>query len=138
MVHALLALGFAALAGAGTEFLIAGGCIGTREDLQLLAERIHGAVGTQTLNVDGDVVPLRCSVGVALSTPGDDVETLISEADRALYAAKRQGRDRVCWDTGTLPHQRTASDRLSGASGAVPQPAPDRTPAGPFRRNEPI
>jgi diguanylate cyclase (GGDEF)-like protein len=91
----------------GDEFLIAGGCIGTRDDLQVLAERIHAAVGAQTLTVNGDTVSLRCCIGVALSAPGDNVETLIHEADRALYAAKRHGRDRVAWENA-IPVPRAA------------------------------
>ncbi len=89
----------------GDEFLVAGRCIGTRDDLQVLAERIHTAVGQQTLTVDGQTVSLRCCIGVALSSPGDDVETLIHEADRALYAAKRHGRNRVSWESA-IPAQR--------------------------------
>lgn len=34
-----------------------------------------------------------CSAGLAVSEPGDDVASLIARADRALYEAKRGGRD---------------------------------------------
>jgi diguanylate cyclase len=35
------------------------------------------------------------SVGVAILKPGDDTDSLIERADVCLYAAKRNGRNRV-------------------------------------------
>jgi diguanylate cyclase (GGDEF)-like protein len=49
--------------------------------------------------VNGDVafarqrIPLRASIGVALSEPGElDAEAVLSRADAAMYAAKRRAR----------------------------------------------
>lgn len=39
--------------------------------------------------------PVTVSIGVTASTPGDDVSSLYSRADRALYIAKKGGRNRV-------------------------------------------
>ena len=36
---------------------------------------------------------VTCSAGLAVAEPGDNVESLIARADRALYEAKRDGRD---------------------------------------------
>lgn len=46
--------------------------------------------------------PLRAtfSAGVAQLAPGSDAEDLLRRADRALYAAKEQGRNRVVADVG--------------------------------------
>ncbi len=42
------------------------------------------------------VVPVTASIGVAVTGPElNDVRTLISAADAALYEAKARGRDRV-------------------------------------------
>jgi diguanylate cyclase (GGDEF)-like protein len=57
-----------------------------------LADRLRNAVQAQ---FEGEPA-VTVSVGVADLRPGmEDGATLFSEADRALYAAKRQGRDKV-------------------------------------------
>ena len=38
---------------------------------------------------------LTLSIGVASFEPGDSTDTLFSRVDRALYTAKRNGRNRV-------------------------------------------
>lgn len=56
-----------------------------------VAERLRDAVGTMALPV-----PVTLSVGVsALPEAAATDEELVTTADRALYAAKRAGRDRV-------------------------------------------
>lgn len=50
------------------------------------------------ISQDGHSVLLSCSIGVSAQLPGLDsgrAETLVEEADMALYAAKRAGRGRV-------------------------------------------
>jgi diguanylate cyclase (GGDEF)-like protein len=60
-----------------------------------LADRLRRAVQAQ---FEGEPA-VTLSVGVADLQPGiEDGATLFSEADRALYAAKRQGRDSVAAD----------------------------------------
>jgi diguanylate cyclase (GGDEF)-like protein len=54
-------------------------------DAQTVLERMRRATpGTVT-----------CSLGVAERRPGDTAESLLLRADRALYRAKREGRDRL-------------------------------------------
>ncbi len=36
-----------------------------------------------------------CSAGITVAAPGEDAETIVARADRALYEAKAAGRDRV-------------------------------------------
>jgi PleD family two-component response regulator len=43
----------------------------------------------------GDNEPLTVSIGVAIRTPADTVQSLIERADQAMYAAKLGGRNRV-------------------------------------------
>ena len=50
------------------------------------------------------VVQLSVSVGVANRAAGDtDVQQLVERADKALYSAKRMGRDQVRSETSAKP-----------------------------------
>jgi diguanylate cyclase (GGDEF)-like protein len=56
--------------------------------------RLH--IATSPLTVNGHLLRMRVSIGVAALGDGvTDLGALLREADRALYAAKRAGRDRV-------------------------------------------
>jgi putative nucleotidyltransferase with HDIG domain len=51
----------------------------------------------------GLAVPITVSIGIATAEPGGSAEELVREANRALFAAKRLGRDRcVVHDAETL------------------------------------
>ena len=45
--------------------------------------------------LDGTVLPITASIGLAIATPDDSAESLIERADRALYTSKAGGRNRV-------------------------------------------
>jgi diguanylate cyclase (GGDEF)-like protein len=62
---------------------------------QLLAERIRRAVELREFRLERLAIKITVSVGVAQLGPKDDMPILIERADRALYAAKAQGRNRV-------------------------------------------
>ena len=71
----------------GDEFLV--GLVETELAAAIdVAERVR-------LQLAGGVPPITLSVGVAVPTQDDTVETLVARADRAMYAAKEVGRDRV-------------------------------------------
>jgi len=61
-----------------------------------LAERVRAALRERSFRGrDGAVFAVTCSFGVAQHRPGEGERQLFSQADRALYAAKRLGKDRV-------------------------------------------
>lgn len=65
-------------------------------DAVTVAERIRVAARDLVVQSDGNSpVSFTISVGVAVVTPDETVEQTMSRADRALYAAKHEGRDRV-------------------------------------------
>jgi diguanylate cyclase (GGDEF)-like protein len=55
-----------------------------------LAERLREAVAA----ADFGGIPVTISTGIAQWQPGDSSDTALARADRALYAAKHQGRNR--------------------------------------------
>jgi diguanylate cyclase (GGDEF)-like protein len=63
---------------------------------ELTAERIRRAFEAREIHIDDEVLTCTVSVGVA---PGRskslDFDTMLSAADKALYVAKRAGRNRV-------------------------------------------
>lgn len=64
----------------------------------LAAERLCRTVVALPFLVDGQEISLTLSIGVATFHPVShpDPSSLIADADRALYLAKRRGRNRVC------------------------------------------
>lgn len=60
-----------------------------------ISERVRTHVSGAPIHVDDKNVPLTISQGVALARPEDDLSSILGRADKALYAAKEAGRDRV-------------------------------------------
>jgi diguanylate cyclase (GGDEF)-like protein len=93
----------------GDEFVV--GWLG-RHDSEapaLLATRIAELISHSVVEGEGCSRKLGCSIGVAVSEPGDrTVESLIERADHALYVAKANGRGQVRWfeaaETALLSH----------------------------------
>jgi len=63
-----------------------------------LAERIRTAVMESPLHEEGETITLAVSIGVTCLRPGDTVNAMFERADRRLYSAKEQGRNRVVAD----------------------------------------
>jgi diguanylate cyclase (GGDEF)-like protein len=79
----------------GEEFLLLLPHTGLAGALEL-AEGLRAHVATMSLELDGQVQPITVSIGAAERTAADrDVAALVRRADRALYEAKRAGRNRV-------------------------------------------
>jgi diguanylate cyclase (GGDEF)-like protein len=80
----------------GEEFAVLLRNVGSERELAERAERLRRAVEEVPI-VDGDLrVDLTISVGCALASDGSQtLDTLLETADRCLYAAKHEGRNRV-------------------------------------------
>jgi len=78
----------------GEEFLVIAPET-SAEDATALAERILDGVRIRPFWAGGRRFDVTVSAGVAACEPEDDTDLLLARADRALYAAKEQGRDRV-------------------------------------------
>lgn len=76
----------------GEEFVIA--MPGTRpQEAMVVAERVRQAVSGQPVGLHRLMITV--SIGVAFGQPSTDPAKLLDAADKALYAAKRGGRNRV-------------------------------------------
>lgn len=78
----------------GEEFVVIAHRASVQSSLQL-AERLRVAVAGFRF-AHGE--PVTISIGVAAHLPGDDVRLLLARADRALYRAKSEGRNRIVAD----------------------------------------
>jgi diguanylate cyclase (GGDEF)-like protein/PAS domain S-box-containing protein len=69
---------------------------GKPEVLRVAGERVRMLVAAATVEHADSEVPFTVSVGAASSIDATTADSLLAAADRAMYAAKRRGRDRVC------------------------------------------
>jgi diguanylate cyclase (GGDEF)-like protein len=81
----------------GEEFLVV---VSQAEmgDLKIVAERLWSSVRSTPFQFDGTSIAVTISLGVATSSSKDEHhEDIIMRADEALYRAKNEGRDRICY-----------------------------------------
>ncbi|MBI1351465.1 MAG: PAS domain S-box protein [Actinomycetales bacterium] len=78
----------------GDEFLVVLKGLRGVEDALSVAHKVRKAV-RQPIGIPGGFVRVSASIGVAMAEPGQSVDDLVAEADRAMYEAKRQGKDAV-------------------------------------------
>ena len=85
----------------------------TLDAARLLAERLREAIGERPLLVDFQRIAVTVSMGVASVNGEVHLDSLIQEADRALYLAKRGGGNRVASVEQRRVNLSTASGRNS-------------------------
>ncbi|MGH2751616.1 MAG: EAL domain-containing protein [Actinomycetota bacterium] len=76
----------------GDEFAILLEDLDSHDDVHGVAQRILTTL-RKPIRVQGHLLPLHASLGFAVAQPGDTVEALMRNADAAMYAAKRNGKD---------------------------------------------
>jgi len=98
----------------GEEFVVIARETGL-DGAEALGERIRSAVERSRCSWRGSDLGVTISVGVGVSTgdrdpvPGRAERALVEIADRALYVAKQEGRNRVVARAGAAPPERKAS-----------------------------
>lgn len=78
----------------GEEFLLVFPETGL-EQARKIAERVRTAVGNAAFDIGDKKIKLTVSIGITAFVKSEDLEQLLSRADRALYEAKQAGRDRI-------------------------------------------
>ncbi|MBI3180510.1 MAG: diguanylate cyclase [Deltaproteobacteria bacterium] len=69
----------------------------------VLAERLRAFIEHAELGEDGQPYRITVSIGVATHARGTNAKALLEAADRALYAAKNSGRNRVIVNVTHVP-----------------------------------
>ncbi|MCS2158121.1 membrane-associated sensor domain-containing protein [Scandinavium sp. H11S7] len=83
----------------GEEFVVMATCDGPGSALSI-AKRIQHALTDARIPHKGSSVAPRVTLsqGIAQWHPGMTMEVLLEFADKQLYQAKRDGRNRICWE----------------------------------------
>ena len=80
----------------GDEFAILVSEVMTRKDVNSLAEKILAALN-KPFELEGHKIRISGSLGIAIyPDDGTDMETILSNADAAMYKAKRKGSNTYC------------------------------------------
>lgn len=94
----------------GDEFLIALGPLDSSADAGLVAERIARELNPP-FQLRGHSLTVTCSIGISIFPDhGEDVESLIKNADAAMYASKNMGRNTFSFFSEEMTEQ--AIERL--------------------------
>jgi len=99
----------------GDEFMVLLNGLSTKQDAMLVAENLLDVIANP-FHVKGHELAIGASIGISVF-PDDSsqAEELMQQADSAMYAAKRAGRNRAAWFTpemGFEVHERSTLENL--------------------------
>jgi diguanylate cyclase (GGDEF)-like protein len=80
----------------GDEFVVFQRSIRSNDDAAILARRIVDQL-SERYKINNHLVEIGASVGIAMTAPGISADTLLKNADMALYRAKADGRGTFCF-----------------------------------------
>lgn len=63
--------------------------------VKIVGERVRATIEARAIQHENTVIPVSVSVGATAYVPGESLEAFVDRADRAMYAAKAGGRNRV-------------------------------------------
>ncbi|HEY9079820.1 diguanylate cyclase [Magnetovibrio sp.] len=88
-----------------------------------LAERIRSDIQDLNIRWDKRTIKVTASIGVAMLQKDDtDIHAIMAKADKALYTAKAEGRNRVMVSGGTVELSADAAPELIGLTATGPGP----------------
>jgi diguanylate cyclase (GGDEF)-like protein/PAS domain S-box-containing protein len=95
----------------GDEFAVLLEDVASREDATMVTDRIFAAMDAP-FELEGKEIVVRCSVGIALSGDGmgADADSLLRNADVAMYVAKSRGK--ACYEVFDETMQHSMMERL--------------------------
>jgi diguanylate cyclase (GGDEF)-like protein len=80
----------------GDEFVVFQQNMKSSDDAAVLARRIVDHL-SERYKIDNHLVEIGASIGIAMTSPGARADTLLKNADMALYRAKADGRGTFCF-----------------------------------------
>ncbi len=98
----------------GEEFAVLIRGVADERELARRAIELQRAIDGTPITVDGEHLTVEVSGGATPLRAGESLDTLVEQADRALYAAKRRGRNRVL-----LASEVTESDLIAERPEAI-------------------
>ena len=99
----------------GDEFTIVLQELGKREDAGVVAQKVLRTIA-DPIDVGGHRLYVTTSIGITLfPDDGDDAETLLKNADNAMYRAKAEGRN--MYQMATQELNRSTQDRMTLENG---------------------
>ncbi len=103
---------------------------GSIEETQAAAHRVLGAFDSAIV-IDGVPVTVRPSIGYTVATAGSSctVDELLRHADLAMYAAKREGGERIRSFVPDVPFPDGLAWHADASPGNAPESAPENAPA---------